>query len=231
MSNCLTIADLREWLLQFARRLGFYGARYTHVGTSWVDLGAEDVQQPRRHLTTALRDGQIEDEWLARDPCAARVRSAFVPFAWSTGIIEGMTAAQRSWLEQERERGVAAGVAIPVHDSIEGPAYLSLFGSSESAVADLIEEHAPELAFVAAQFHVLAKTLIPIADWMPRLSNREIECLRLAALGKTVSESGETLGLSGRTVEFHLRNASEKLGAATKIRAVVLAFGSGLTHV
>ncbi|WP_227591733.1 LuxR C-terminal-related transcriptional regulator [Klebsiella aerogenes] len=35
------------------------------------------------------------------------------------------------------------------------------------------------------------------------MSNRELECLRLAALGQTVDESGQTLGISGRTVEFH----------------------------
>lgn len=226
LSNCRGASDLRAWLLHFARKLGFYGARYVHVGGCW----GGDIQPPRRYLTTSPRDEDIAG-WLVHDPCAAQVRSAFVPFAWSTRRVEGLTRHQREWIESEAARGVSAGVTVPVQDSGEGPAYLSLFGRSEAEVAELVAEHAPELAFAGAQFHVLSKTLIPVTPWVPRLTKRELECLRLAAQGKTIAESGETLGVSGRTVEFHLHNASEKLGAESKLRAVVLALGNGLTQI
>lgn len=229
IGTCQSAGDLRAWLLKVARGLGFYGARYVHIGTRWWTHERSD--RPIRFLTTSDRNDDDEEDWLARDPSVQRVRMAFAPFAWSTRLGPELTEVQRLWLERERARGVAAGVAVPVQDSVDGPAYLSFFGYDEDAVTDLVQRRAPELAFVAAQYHSLAKTLVKVADWAPELSEREIECLRLAALGKTVQESGKALGLSGRTVEYHLQKASDKLGAPSKIRAVVLAFGRGIAHV
>jgi len=60
------------------------------------------------------------------------------------------------------------------------------------------------------------------------LSEREIETLLWSARGKTSAEIATILGLSKRTVDFHIDNAREKLGVATRIEAVVKAASSGL---
>lgn len=233
-STCLTSADLRAWLLKFGRGLGFYGGRYTQLDRPRWGVGERDPVQPIRFLSTSSQADREDEQWICADPSIGRIRSAFMPFAWSTKSGEIVTAAQRAWLDGERARGVDAGLTIPVQDSDGCPAYLSLFGVDEAAVLRLIHERAPELAFAGAQFHAVARSLVSLAHWVghaPKLSNREIECLRLAALGQNVNDSGQTLGISGRTVEFHLRNALDKLGASNKIRAVVLAFGGGTATV
>lgn len=163
-----------------------------------------------------------------------RIRTAFAPFSWSTRASQSDTDSQRAWLDGQRARGVGAGIAVPVQDCSAGPAYLSLFGTDEAAAARLIQDHTPELAFIGAQFHALAKLLVPTTDGLAAIANltrREVECLTLAGLGNTVVESGRALRISGRTVEFHLRNAGEKLGATTKLRAVALAVGCGLIQI
>jgi DNA-binding response OmpR family regulator len=60
------------------------------------------------------------------------------------------------------------------------------------------------------------------------LSDREIEALMWSARGKTSAEIATILGLSKRTVDFHIDNARQKLGVATRIEAVVKAAASGL---
>jgi DNA-binding CsgD family transcriptional regulator len=55
------------------------------------------------------------------------------------------------------------------------------------------------------------------------LREREVETLTWAARGKTFAEIGTILGLSKRTVEFHLENARRKLGVATRTQALVKA--------
>lgn len=57
----------------------------------------------------------------------------------------------------------------------------------------------------------------------PRLTPRETECIALAASGLSSAETALRLSVAERTVEFHLHNAMRKLGAPTKLRAVVLA--------
>lgn len=54
------------------------------------------------------------------------------------------------------------------------------------------------------------------------LSKRESECLRWVAEGKTDGEAGKILGISPRTVRFHINNAKDKPGVATRIQAVAL---------
>jgi DNA-binding NarL/FixJ family response regulator len=51
------------------------------------------------------------------------------------------------------------------------------------------------------------------------LNEREIQMLTLIARGNTSAQIAETVGLTKRTVDFHLDNARRKLGAATRTEA------------
>jgi DNA-binding NarL/FixJ family response regulator len=55
------------------------------------------------------------------------------------------------------------------------------------------------------------------------LNDREIEMLTWVARGKTSAQIAKITGLSKRTVDFHLDNAREKLGAATRTQAAIKA--------
>jgi DNA-binding response OmpR family regulator len=55
------------------------------------------------------------------------------------------------------------------------------------------------------------------------LNEREVETLTWAARGKTSAEIAQILGLSKRTVDFHIDNARVKLGAATRVEAAIKA--------
>jgi DNA-binding CsgD family transcriptional regulator len=63
------------------------------------------------------------------------------------------------------------------------------------------------------------------------LSDREIETLTWAARGKTSAEIALIVGLSKRTVDFHIDNARAKLGVATRIEAAVKAAAGRLIEV
>jgi len=55
------------------------------------------------------------------------------------------------------------------------------------------------------------------------LNDREIEVLTWVARGRTSAEVADVIGLSTRTVNFHLDNARIKLGAATRTEAAIKA--------
>lgn len=63
-----------------------------------------------------------------------------------------------------------------------------------------------------------------------QLSTREIECLSWSAMGKTSREVGLILGISRRTVYFHLMNVSAKLEVYTTRHAISRAMSLGLLH-
>ncbi|MGP0091404.1 MAG: response regulator [Xanthobacteraceae bacterium] len=56
-----------------------------------------------------------------------------------------------------------------------------------------------------------------------KLNDREVEALTWVARGKTSTEIADILGLTKRTVDFHLDNARVKLGAATRTEAAIKA--------
>jgi DNA-binding response OmpR family regulator len=74
---------------------------------------------------------------------------------------------------------------------------------------------------IAARLNGVARTgLWPKAL---ALNDREVETLTWAARGKTSAEVAQILGLTKRTVDFHIENARTKLGAATRTEAVLKA--------
>jgi LuxR family quorum-sensing system transcriptional regulator CciR len=72
--------------------------------------------------------------------------------------------------------------------------------------------------FVASYVPVMCRAQrLPASS---RLSKREVECLRWAAVGKTDDEIGTILDRSRATVRFHIHNASLKLDAVNRSQTV-----------
>jgi DNA-binding CsgD family transcriptional regulator len=63
------------------------------------------------------------------------------------------------------------------------------------------------------------------------VSARELDCLKWTAAGKTALEASIILGISERTVRFHLNAAREKLGCVTTTQAVAKAIANQLIEV
>jgi LuxR family transcriptional regulator, quorum-sensing system regulator CciR len=72
--------------------------------------------------------------------------------------------------------------------------------------------------FIASYVHAMGSVqALPPAS---RLSKREVECLRWAAIGKTDLEISMIMGRSRATVRFHIHNASMKLNAVNRSQTV-----------
>jgi len=72
--------------------------------------------------------------------------------------------------------------------------------------------------FIATYVHVMGSVqALPAGS---RLSKREVECLRWAAIGKTDLEISMIMARSRATVRFHIHNASMKLNAVNRSQTV-----------
>ena len=75
---------------------------------------------------------------------------------------------------------------------------------------------------------IINARLAGVARWelwpkLVQLNDCEVETLTWVARGKTSAEIAQILGLTKRTVDFHIDNARTKLGAATRTQAVIKA--------
>lgn len=226
-------ALLQEALHDLAQNLGFQGGLYVHLGHAIRIPDQSGPITPVRFVASSVSDRllYLETGALAFDPVAARAVNAHTPYAWTTALEPHLSESQRQLHLRLRGRGIQAGVAAPVQDYAAGPAYLSLYSGFAGEAERLVRDNGPMLAFVAASFHRRAKAALPATGHnakSPALTAREIDCLRLAALGHTAPETAKALKLTVRTVEFHLKNAADKFGAPNKVRAVALAVSCGL---
>ena len=96
-------------------------------------------------------------------------------------------------------------------------------GAEESDLAQAIRAVAGGGRFVSEG---LSHAVAPSAE--DDLSPREIEVLRLIALGHTNPEIGEALGIGVRTVETHRRHIQEKLRMSSRAELVRYALDRGL---
>lgn len=76
---------------------------------------------------------------------------------------------------------------------------------------------------------LMRRVQTPPAEASP-LTEREIEVLRLIAQGLPNKSIAEQLGISGRTVKFHVSSLLAKLHANNRTEAVTLARGRGLLN-
>ena len=79
--------------------------------------------------------------------------------------------------------------------------------------------------------HKLAMRAMHPGPTGPRLSERELDVLRLTARGQSSKEIAGHLLISQRTVEGHLNNIYSKLGVNSRTEAVVQAAARGLINL
>jgi DNA-binding NarL/FixJ family response regulator len=60
---------------------------------------------------------------------------------------------------------------------------------------------------------------------------RELDVLRLLAVGLDTTDMSNRLGIASHTVEWHVRHIIEKLGAHSKLQAVIAAARRGLIEL
>lgn len=79
--------------------------------------------------------------------------------------------------------------------------------------------------FVRSLLHVAARIAFESRDRRPSsrgaLTQREFDVMRLLAEGRGDDEVADQIGISRRTVRFHVANAKRKFGVSTRAQAVV----------
>jgi DNA-binding CsgD family transcriptional regulator len=118
-----------------------------------------------------------------------------------------------------------AAIVVPIHmpyGQIGAVSYQPAVPEKEGLGAKFTE-FGDLLGMLARKFICSYVKVMDKAQWIPsdvKLSKREIECLRWAAVGKTDSEIALILGRSCATIRFHIHNAALKLNAVNRSQAV-----------
>lgn len=172
-----------------------------------------------------------ERQYGAVDPIVAYCRQNSGAVVWSEHL--HTTQSMEFW-EALRGFGMGDGVSVSVHGGAGVQSMLSL------ACDQLLDANTKQTRQVVARATSLAtathvaldRISVPLllAQAEPKLSQRELECLKWAAVGKSSWEIGEILSIAETTATFHMKNVVRKMKVANRTHAIALGVALGLVY-
>ncbi len=161
------------------------------------------------------------------DPVLREGFARTLPFDWSELKIE--SEAQVAFLMDALAHGVGPhGMSIPVRSKHGHRGLFSVsFSRSAEEWAAFKEAHLDTLVAIANRIHQRVIRDV-FGEDHPHLTDREVECLRLTAIGKDAGDIAAILGISPHTARDYLKSARFKLDCVTSAQAVTKAVKLGL---
>jgi DNA-binding CsgD family transcriptional regulator len=225
LKNAETLQDLYESLeylsfCSYVDNFFFFGTYPTLPGATTIIISNLPEQWCKNYE---------QMDYAQIDPAARHCRVRVTPTLWWTeGGAESASrdAQTATFIEEARSFGLNSGVSFPVHGA--GGAWGMLSLSCEQDLENSrvrLERSMPYNQLLSGYvFEAATRAAVPKRPAEGQeLTGREMECIAWCAEGKTSWEISKILGISERTVFFHIQNASRKLGASNRIQAVTLA--------
>lgn len=216
--------ECEQAMKDFAARQGFDRCLYqAHV-------------YPPMTRPTIIQAGNSPDGWLAAyssqnfaefDPWIRHAQSDSNPWLWDSS---SQQAPAPFWQEALRH-GLRHGCTLPVRTEHGIISAMTFTRESGAVSLDEFTQKSAVLHAFCQDLHAgLLKRRLPQLFHRPdsQLSERERTILRWTADGKTSSEIALILGLTKRTVNFHVAKATLKLNSTNKTQAALKAAVLGM---
>ena len=215
--------SLAELVDAFQQTIAVFGFSASTCA-AWAGVGTQRVARlyfvngPQDWLDLYMAHG-----WLEGDVLVSEAAARMSPFGWQDVREErALSEAEAEICQAARHYGWADSFAVPIH----GPAgYQAIVTMTAKAPAVLSATDRALLQTTALAMHERCRSSHQSASpdaAAPKLTKREIECLRWVATGKTDWEISQLLGIAAPTVHFHVERAKKKLDATTRAQAVAL---------
>lgn len=227
-----------ELMFEVTRAFGFSGLAYDYTPVTRSHDGK--VIAPNLLRTYDMPE-DFENLWLnhgyyAKDVAWIACHDSNVPFVWTcdTCLVSGDSSvhlekgpAYQPMFEYMADMRLTIGINVPVHGPRGGLATVNALkmDPERSFVKDARRSLEP---FTDCAYHLQAAVSRFFDSSVlrcrhVRLSEREIECLRLSALGCTTEQVADRIFRSVPTAALHLKNAAHKLGARNRAQAIARA--------
>jgi DNA-binding CsgD family transcriptional regulator len=219
---------LRTILTTTFNELGFKHVTY-HVARSSGITGNGRLPYILSNYPDSWVRHYFREHYLDDDPVVSRFLCDRRPFIWSQlGGLDDLNRRQRRLFDEARDAGLSNGITVPIHGRA-GVAALSAIpdGRAREAEADRNQQLLRLMGLpyhMAACSALLEKSLT--GDSSRRrslLSPRETEVLQWTAKGKSTWEIAVVLGISEKSIEFHMEAAKRKLQVFNRTHAVAKA--------
>jgi DNA-binding CsgD family transcriptional regulator len=232
LADCKSPSQLSETVDRLTERVGVGHWIYA------VDLPVVDNSRTQYILggyPTDWVEHYFRNDYLRIDPVIAHCQDRSVPYLWSDAlrrpkVIDPHLHEVWKFFGEAGEFGLRSGLTVPLHGP--GSSWGLMSFASPNRMWDDLQSLSSYLTLLSHFTHDAARAfhVQRLGSPTPGLTRRERQCLHWAAQGKTSWEVSCLLGISERTVIFHLQNASHKLGVVGRQAAVARAVSLGVIN-
>ncbi len=224
VTKCQEMAATAGLIAQFQTLIRDFGFDVT-AGGCWTGVGKE--RRYRFFFNNWPADWQAyyaEQNFFDRDFIVEASRRSITPFLWNEmdeAVFKSPGA--REFVVAARERhGWVDGFVVP----IRGPGgFEGVVSLAATHYVTLEPGERATLEMMSRALHERCRLEVGLgaeAPAEPPLTERELECMKWAAGGKSDWQIGALLGITGATVHFHVEQAKKKLGVRSRVQAVAI---------
>lgn len=221
-----TTAELRELIEGTLAQLGIdHFTLYQFSGSTEVGaLGNYPNEWGQRYVV---------ERYEYADPVALELFRGNTAFRWDAKTLDlkdTFRGKSAKVFHEGGEFGLKEGYAYLITDTL-GQMTLTSFCAEK---IDRDPKMLPALHLISLYMHgrykdITSTTRMPATA--PRLTARERECLRWAAMGKTNWEISRILNIKETTVQTHIENVKRKFDVPSKMQAVIRSIQCGAIHI
>lgn len=176
---------------------------------------------------------RAQDFW-AVDPIVRKGMTQSIPILWADLITEcadQQDSDGAAVMREARQCGLRDGITFPWHGPSGQVGLLSL-ATRQVRPEEQWFSVCHSLAWLVSHlFEAVSRVCLSDSVAHEPLSLRELEVCQWAAEGKQASDIGKILGITPRTVTFHLERIAGKLGASNKSQAISWALMRGVVRL
>jgi DNA-binding CsgD family transcriptional regulator len=228
VADAADMETLESRLVRFANELGFG----IISGALVVEHGAGRVSTFHLGNTPEAFQSTFENRDVGkRDPVMRRLKRLSAPFVYDQSMYVSEQAGDL-W-EMQALFGYKTGIAMALH--LPGGKHFVMGVDRDQPLPGdevLVTRMMADLQLLAVHAQETAvRLLAPQAlemQYMPRLTDREIEILKWTSEGKSAWAVGQILNLSEHNVKYHIKRILAKLGVGSKHQAAAKAKFLGL---
>ncbi len=193
-----------------------------------------EVTDPDNYPGTNLLIGTVPKTYMKKywqggnmfhDPMTRQVIHANVPVRFrDIATSPDATRDEQKTMDMRTKQGIVDGYSFPLKGRLNRFSMMGVHGD----VSAFTDCDVMLLEMLCIEFYRQATRLFPLPASLQQaehgvLTKRERECLSWVAKGKTNWDVSQILMITERTVQYHVENAREKLGAESRLHAVILA--------
>jgi len=227
LAHAATPAELHAYIAEAVQELGF---EHYLCGLS------SDLNKPNpsvfalNGVSPEWWDRYQSQAYLAVDPTVRVLlkEQRAIPLPWWE--IQCANPGEKGFMNDAEDHGMTSGISFSLNARNEVGIFSLILKHRPRRIREHIVNAMPLGNLLAAYVQEAGRRLMASTPTLSaiRLTPRETECLLWASVGKTAWETAKILGISERTVVFHLGNAAQKLGVSNRRQAIARAIVEGL---